>query len=538
MSLINYRFSVQGICHCKKEAAERSGKSCIERIMLEASSSFRITRIYDIPHMYRDIGGPSEDGRVSWHILRSIPRTSQLVNDKVVVQQPRSSLAIGRRTCAVAFSSEAPSRALIVRRQTKGRWCGGVNAGLNCEVNGLKKKIKEEAVHGTLKDVDSYALELWKPKDSNPIATRPADTLSERIGSQGGLSKFADKLDPTDNVFCIFSMQPQSHRKNIDIIVQAPATDWKIPLSHFKWKKLLQGEELPDHACCDQDLELLFNQCEDETADRILDESTRPGGTEGSLHGFWDANIGNILVQCLSARSVRNGNHGTESGQLRPNFGLLLDKVCVFRGEEKREFYTGKHPKDELKNKTRWVYDPAPYVLGWLLRHWGQCHPRSYIAQEDGCLRVVDLITTDLSSRRERIKNASRMIKVYGLEGEVDGKDRVENLMAIYASLVSKGVLTWTDLRKLKFSTMYMVHTSIWSQEALMKALNHPRMFEMLSVAHAHPSLFHRDIRWPNIMQSREDSSKWFLIDWEDASFAPNKSSTTLEPYRTFTKGI
>jgi len=53
-------------------------------------------------------------------------------------------------------------------------------------------------------------------------------------------------------------------------------------------------------------------------------------------------------------------------------------------------------------------------------------------------------------------------------------------------------------------------------------------VLEALKVAHAHPSLFHRDIRWPNIMQSREDSSKWFLIDWEDASFAPTKAALHL----------
>lgn len=37
-----------------------------------------------------------------------------------------------------------------------------VTAELDFEVIDLKKKIKEEAVHGTLKDVDSYILELWK----------------------------------------------------------------------------------------------------------------------------------------------------------------------------------------------------------------------------------------------------------------------------------------------------------------------------------------------------------------------------------------
>ena len=43
-------------------------------------------------------------------------------------------------------------------------------------------------------------------------------------------------------------------------------------------------------------------------------------------------------------------------------------------------------------------------------------------------------------------------------------------------------------------------------------------------MAHADPPVFHRDIRWPNIVQSREDSSKWFLVDREDASFAPTKA--------------
>ena len=40
--------------------------------------------------------------------------------------------------------------------------------------------------------------------------------------------------------------------------------------------------------------------------------------------------------------------------------------------------------------------------------------------------------------------------------------------------------------------------------------------------------MFHRDIRWQNIMQSHEDSFKWFLIDWEDASFAPTKGAPHL----------
>src|SRR5262249_17056344 len=39
-----------------------------------------------------------------------------------------------------------------------------------------------------------------------------------------------------------------------------------------------------------------------------------------------------------------------------------------------------------------------------------------------------------------------------------------------------------------------------------------------------HPALFHRDIRWPNIIRRKDDSSKWFLIDWEDAQMPPTKA--------------
>ena len=39
-------------------------------------------------------------------------------------------------------------------------------------------------------------------------------------------------------------------------------------------------------------------------------------------------------------------------------------------------------------------------------------------------------------------------------------------------------------------------------------------------VAHQIP-LYHRDIRWENIVRRMDDESKWFLIDWEDATTPP-----------------
>ena len=118
-----------------------------------------------------------------------------------------------------------------------------VIAERDCNVSALKKKIKSERELDTLKDVGPHTLELWKvstinqsrcevtchilrpsqPKASNPIAAKPADTLTKRIGFLGdSLSKFADKLDPTECLFSIFLKQPP--RDYVHIITKVVAT--------------------------------------------------------------------------------------------------------------------------------------------------------------------------------------------------------------------------------------------------------------------------------------------------------------------------
>lgn len=172
-------------------------------------------------------------------------------------------------------------------------------------------------------------------------------------------------------LFDLWTTPVKQNLQNLKEYLEKPLDpDWKIPLSHVEWENLLVTNVGFDHPCYDEDLKVLFKQCEDETADGILDHLkaaiTRSpldsGGTEDSLIGFWDDNIRMILIRCLNAKSVRYSSQCTETGQFRPNFGLLLDGVCVFRGEEKRKT---KHPKREFKDKTRWVYEPAPYILGW-----------------------------------------------------------------------------------------------------------------------------------------------------------------------------
>ncbi|KAM6493348.1 hypothetical protein JOM56_011482, partial [Amanita muscaria] len=87
------------------------------------------------------------------------------------------------------------------------------------EVSDLKEFIQSKRALDSLKDVGPHTLELWKPKNSNPIAAE-CDNLVERIVLLGDISTFADKLDPSKTVSSTFPMQP--HRDHIHIIVKVP----------------------------------------------------------------------------------------------------------------------------------------------------------------------------------------------------------------------------------------------------------------------------------------------------------------------------
>ena len=45
---------------------------------------------------------------------------------------------------------------------------------------------------------------------------------------------------------------------------------------------------------------------------------------------------------------------------------------------------------------------------------------------------------------------------------------------------------------------------------------------------HQPPQLYHRDIRWANVIR-HSDNSDWFLIDWEDASVRPTQAALHMD---------
>jgi len=52
---------------------------------------------------------------------------------------------------------------------------------------------------------------------------------------------------------------------------------------------------------------------------------------------------------------------------------------------------------------------------------------------------------------------------------------------------------------------------------------------ELKQVLHREPPVFHRDIRWPNVMCRLHGRREWFIIDWEDASTAPTKAQSHFD---------
>ena len=126
---------------------------------------------------------------------------------------------------------------------------------------------------------------------------------------------------------------------------------------------------------------------------------------------------------------------------------------------------------------------------------------------------------------------------------------KVEHLETIYKLINDHSIPNTDRLVHVKDSTIYLQPRGIASHpgvveelrqclkcilEALVVRIDISLIFEtsahLVLVAHQIP-LYHRDIRWENIIRRIEDESKWFLIDWEDAAMPP--TSAAAQPFFT-----
>ncbi|EXX67225.1 hypothetical protein RirG_116310 [Rhizophagus irregularis DAOM 197198w] len=353
--------------------------------------------------------------------------------------------------------------------------------------------------------------------------------------------------------------------------------DIKIPISQNEID-LLQSKNVTV-LCSLDDLRVLFRVSDTESAtdfciraifSPILNDKIPPDdGTEYSFVGLWDNCIRNLLEYLIpDGVSIRNCSKFSSTRDDRPDYGLILNNVCLFRGEEKSPTST-EDPKSELGRKFLWTYDPAPYVLGYYT-HGPQvtfvaiCRPVGGYAIPD----VVDIVQSNLKFRSERVRHLLRIINlsciinalqpVIGRRGipefkpvyrndrmiEIRGtgvkktylfgniQTRVQKLVNLYEKLVRKEVpnIDHLDCYKKESGSVHLSPKGLQvvpnNQQELFEAII--CVLEALVVLHDDNDIYHRDIRWDNIIRRYDDPSKWFLIDWDDATEYPNSTAMHL----------
>jgi hypothetical protein len=119
--------------------------------------------------------------------------------------------------------------------------------------------------------------------------------------------------------------------------------DEKVPLTCVQFDNLLSGLMETRDICRTDDVKRLFRVTEEEIAmplflilyNAVMDKPPPDDGTEASFISFWDRNIREILELLLPlGRSIRDSNDNTDTQKLRPDYGFLVDGICLFRGEQ------------------------------------------------------------------------------------------------------------------------------------------------------------------------------------------------------------
>ena len=157
-----------------------------------------------------------------------------------------------------------------------------------------------------------------------------------------------------------------------EVVDRPLSDDEKIPVPADRLEELVSPSFETRDICTSDDVRLVF--CAGH-GNNILDtlfftavQTPPSGGTENSFISFWDRNIRDILEFLVpEGKSTRNSSMNTATRSLRPDYAFLLNKLCQFRGEEKAPEST-EDPKEELATKLAWVYSPAPYVLGSVVK--------------------------------------------------------------------------------------------------------------------------------------------------------------------------
>lgn len=296
------------------------------------------------------------------------------------------------------------------------------------------------------------------------------------------------------------------------------------------------------------------------------------GTTEASLHGVWDFLIAVPLVQLVPQVKLRRDSADFRStGNNRPD--LLISAastdVTLFRGEEKGVGHRLSEPLRELVTKTRtpWPYEGLDYVVCYaaagynvqfavLRRNSDRRKPAEVctdvydlntIAGRVGCLLATVQVARWIRFIADKIdyvehpppaapiereggvivsRKGDAVIKSYTKNAPEDAA-HVERVLAVLDKLQKAGVPN-TITGAAVTDNIYAIKLtplgewppeskSIMGPVAVGEALAALEcVCETLGRAHDGARVVHCDIRWPNVVRTR-DGMRTLVIDWDDA---------------------
>ncbi|THU91563.1 hypothetical protein K435DRAFT_863292 [Dendrothele bispora CBS 962.96] len=445
-----------------------------------------------------------------------------------------------------------------------------VDISSSLTINHLKEKVQQERPN-LLKEIDAAVLELFliSLPDEGNLATKVEGAI------EGNRS-----LSSTTEIIEIFPNDPPQkdysyrvHGSDLARSVKRPATRdilgrWRnkrprlmIPSTVSELQtlintRLLENEKIPlDQGRFDELLGTAPNELRDfltlEEANSLFRVSDTEhtalldtiffhaaffpppplNGTENSFHSFWDANIRNVIqVLVPSGTAIRNSSQHTATRKLRPDFGYLVVPLEV----KKQVQGIPKIPELSFCGNSTGIM--VQYHIFWdfasvdlSTREGRITHMRWLINLSPLLQDLADLMPQGEAEFQPMIRDhctveltARHVVKTYTRR---DAAERIEHLKGIYHQLIEKGVPNTDSLYYSSGKTIVLQPRSHLAKPKTEKELLEAVSCVLQVLKAIHPALiFHRDIRWPNVIRRKDDSSQWFLIDWEDAQEAPTKA--------------
>jgi hypothetical protein len=285
----------------------------------------------------------------------------------------------------------------------------------------------------------------------------------------------------------------------------------------------------------------------------------RRGQTESSYHYLWDSVFRNVLDYLFTrARMERDSCNGSSTGTKRPDFLFILDNVCVFRGEEKSAEIDIRVATEELCEQLEWGYGRVPYVFGYAAS--GDHIDLLALHQDDGVVKssrigafnlelkehlfeaVLAILNLSLlfpaiveacpASGKDEYKDITRpsgvVVRLYPafVEKVFPTASGLDGLMQLYVRMEQAGVPNVDHLvgvRLRKKSLVFKPRGVAVKPSNLLELLGALRDVLQALVALHRLGWMHRDIRWSNVIRTR-DGGSWFLIDFADAAASPQRS--------------